>query len=165
MQGWEGYYSVSSAGEVYSHVRRIIKTVSANKYGYHRTSLYAPGVRPKCVSVHRIVCEAFHGPPPEDKPLVLHRDGNKSNNEASNLRWGSQSENIQDSLRHGTHREARKTHCIRGHPFDKENTYVTPKGHRRCVKCRAIHYQQLKDRGWTRAKRMPTLKHYFGGNE
>lgn len=28
-----------------------------------------------------------------------------------------------------------KTHCIRGHAFDDENTYVDPRGHRRCRAC------------------------------
>jgi hypothetical protein len=29
-----------------------------------------------------------------------------------------------------------KTHCIHGHPFDEENTYVTPVGKRVCRECR-----------------------------
>jgi hypothetical protein len=28
-----------------------------------------------------------------------------------------------------------KTHCLRGHLFDEENTYVDRKGHRRCRQC------------------------------
>lgn len=31
---------------------------------------------------------------------------------------------------------ARKTHCVRGHPFDSGNTYVTPDGRRQCRTCR-----------------------------
>lgn len=31
-----------------------------------------------------------------------------------------------------------KTHCLRGHPFDQENTYVTKKGKRHCRKCGVI---------------------------
>ena len=34
---------------------------------------------------------------------------------------------------------ARKTHCIRGHEFSPENTYVTPNGRRQCRKCLAMH--------------------------
>lgn len=30
----------------------------------------------------------------------------------------------------------RKTHCIRGHAFDEENTYITPRGDRQCRICR-----------------------------
>lgn len=28
-----------------------------------------------------------------------------------------------------------RTHCPAGHPYDEENTYYTPKGHRRCRQC------------------------------
>jgi hypothetical protein len=30
-----------------------------------------------------------------------------------------------------------KTHCLRGHEFTPENTYVNPRGHRDCKVCRA----------------------------
>lgn len=33
---------------------------------------------------------------------------------------------------------ARKTGCLRGHPFDAVNTYVTPDGRRQCRSCRAL---------------------------
>lgn len=44
--------------------------------------------------VHRLVCLAFHGEPPPDKPLVLHGDEDGCNNEQDNLAWGSQKENL-----------------------------------------------------------------------
>lgn len=33
---------------------------------------------------------------------------------------------------------ARKTHCLRGHEFDADNTYTTPNGRRQCRKCAHI---------------------------
>lgn len=33
---------------------------------------------------------------------------------------------------------SRKTHCVRNHPFDEENTYITTQGKRLCRKCSAI---------------------------
>ena len=51
--------------------------------------------------VHRLVAEAFI-PNPEGHPLVLHNDSNRANPVASNLRWGTQSENIQQGVREGT---------------------------------------------------------------
>ena len=47
------------------------------------------------ISVHRLVCQTWHGAMPIDKPWVNHKDGNKSNNHYSNLEWTSISENIQ----------------------------------------------------------------------
>jgi WhiB family transcriptional regulator, redox-sensing transcriptional regulator len=34
-----------------------------------------------------------------------------------------------------SHAQASKTHCKHGHPFDADNTYYTPDGHRRCRTC------------------------------
>lgn len=44
------------------------------------------------------------------------------------------------------HHNARKTHCPGGHPYDEENTYVTPAGVRQCKVCRraALRRDYLK---------------------
>lgn len=42
---------------------------------------------------HRLICEAFHGPPPFPKAMVDHIDRTRTNNHASNLQWVSRSEN------------------------------------------------------------------------
>lgn len=46
------------------------------------------------VKVARLVCLAFHGEPPPDKPNVLHIDEDSRNNRSSNLKWGTQLENL-----------------------------------------------------------------------
>jgi hypothetical protein len=48
----------------------------------------------KNYKVHRLVCEAFHGPPPKDKPIVIHINENALDNRPENLRWGTQKENL-----------------------------------------------------------------------
>jgi hypothetical protein len=44
--------------------------------------------------VARLVCEAFHGPAPDDKPVCMHLDENSRNNRPDNLAWGTQKENL-----------------------------------------------------------------------
>ena len=44
--------------------------------------------------MHRLICEAFHGPQPEGKPVVIHIDEDATNNRPENLRWGTQKENL-----------------------------------------------------------------------
>lgn len=39
---------------------------------------------------------------------------------------------------------ARKTHCIHGHPFDEANTYIVPKGGRKCRACDIANYHRRK---------------------
>lgn len=50
----------------------------------------------------RIVALAFLGPPPTPKHVVAHWNGNPQDDRVSNLRWATQSENREDSRRHGT---------------------------------------------------------------
>jgi len=100
-------YMVSSGGRVIRIVRkpggpvRELKPASAGS-GYLFVVL-GNGIPPqKQRYVHRIVCEAFHGPKPSPMHIVAHNDGDKTNNRADNLRWATQSENLSDRVAHGT---------------------------------------------------------------
>ena len=44
--------------------------------------------------IHQLVCEAFHGCKPFEKAVVMHLDENAANNQPSNLKWGTQKENL-----------------------------------------------------------------------
>jgi len=71
---------------VYGSLRKATPTARHSYYGtIHRGRNY---------KIHRLVCEAFHGPAPEDKPVVIHIDEDSTNNKPSNLRWGTQKENL-----------------------------------------------------------------------
>lgn len=48
----------------------------------------------KTYKVHRLVCEAFNGAQPFSDAVVMHMDENAANNRPSNLRWGTQAENL-----------------------------------------------------------------------
>ena len=47
----------------------------------------------KTHKVHRLVCEAFHGPQPTPNHIVLHLNEEPTDNRAENLRWGTRKEN------------------------------------------------------------------------
>jgi hypothetical protein len=49
---------------------------------------------------------------------------------------GNNSTNVNDMVELKTHVEARKTHCPRGHEYDKENTRIAFNGKRICLACR-----------------------------
>ena len=59
--------------------------------GYLRVGLSSNGEQ-KMFLIHRLVAEAFL-PNPDNLPIVNHKDGNPSNNNASNLEWCSQKYN------------------------------------------------------------------------
>lgn len=145
--GYEGSYEVSDQGRVRSLDRIVVRY----QYGKRteqpvRGRMLSPGEtsfgheyvnlgRGNKRYVHRLVLEAFVGPPAAGTECC-HNDGNPKNNLVSNLRWGTRSANIQDAVRHGTHHQAKKTHCKHGHPFTAENTSITRRGQRRCLTCR-----------------------------
>ena len=51
--------------------------------------------------VHRIVCTAWHGPPPSREHVVNHTDGDKTNNHPQNLEWVTPRENVRHAVRTG----------------------------------------------------------------
>ena len=54
------------------------------------------------IGVHRLVAKAWVGPAPFDGAVVRHRDGDSLHNHFTNLKWGTQAENIADAIEHGT---------------------------------------------------------------
>ena len=104
--GFEGLYEVSSEGRVRSLSRRIrmaheatrqhtgcLMTPVIDKDGYPRVILRVDGQH-YTRKVHRLVCEAFHGPPSDEAPHVDHIDHDKLNARSVNLRWISQLDNL-----------------------------------------------------------------------
>jgi hypothetical protein len=52
--------------------------------------------------IHTLICEAFHGARPSLRHQVRHLNGNKLDNRAQNLKWGTPEENWADKHAHGT---------------------------------------------------------------
>ena len=71
---------------VFGVKRRASKTARHCYFG----TLY----KGKNYKIHRLVCEAFHGPPPFPRAVVIHIDEDGLNNRPENLKWGTQKENL-----------------------------------------------------------------------
>lgn len=154
--GWTGSYEVSNLGNVRSVSRVIthrngsrvsIKGSTVYQYlarnGYIQVRLWRGG-KPHPESVHKLVLTAFTGA----RPVGLearHLNGIKSDNRHSNLKWGTRRQNQLDKVAHGTHNQARKTHCPRGHRLASPNL-VPSQIRRGCRTCLSCHRERASSR-------------------
>lgn len=89
-------YRISDAGNVFSMKLKRSLNSPINKDGYCRIGLWKD-LNVKKFFVHRLVAIAFI-PNLENKPVVNHKDGNKTNNHISNLEWVTIKENNKHSV-------------------------------------------------------------------
>lgn len=146
--GWEGFYEVSDHGRVRSIPRTIenragrkarrqgkVLRPGKSQYGHCHVVFSYQGDHHRKL-VHRLVAEVFIGEIPPGMN-VCHNDGDPTNNHVSNLRIDTQSSNILDTIKHGTHPQAAKTHCPKGHPYSGDNLVLSKDGRKReCRQCR-----------------------------
>lgn len=111
-------YKNNNGGLVFHNEMMIKKQVT--KKGYNSVSMTI-NKKFSTFPVHRLVATAFI-PNPENKPQVNHIDGNKLNNDVSNLEWCTNRENIT----HKNIRNKKKTSKYVGVHFSKKyNKWVS----------------------------------------
>lgn len=96
--GYEDYFQISNLGRVFSkRTNKILKFSSAGEYLTISTKIGGKKGKSVNLKVHRMVAIAFVENA-DNKPMVNHIDGNKKNNNASNLEWTTNAENIQHAV-------------------------------------------------------------------
>lgn len=99
VEGFEGLYQITEAGEVYSLYTDRFLTHKVYPNGYAAVNLYKYG---KCHTryIHRLVATAFV-PNPLGLLVVMHKDNDKLNNCVCNLKWGTSVDNAQAAMMDG----------------------------------------------------------------
>jgi len=108
ISGYEGYYEVSNLGRV----RSIERLVPHARYGTtkQQSKILRPAIDDgyfkvalskdrtlRSMRVHRLVAAAFVDNP-NDYTEVNHKDGDKLNNQVSNLEWCTRSQNVKHAF-------------------------------------------------------------------
>lgn len=113
IDGFDGMYAAGVDGHIWSFAkgdeRRLTARVPKGK-GYPSVSLLRPDGKTSRRSVHRLICEAFYGPPPSADHECRHLSGDPLNGRPSNLAWGTREDNWLDRKAHGRGCEGEKHH-------------------------------------------------------
>lgn len=158
---WEGYYEVSDRGRIRSVDRFVrhsgtslrrelgrIMSQHSNENGYLYVMASKHG-QTKRIWVHRAVLEAFVSSRPRGM-VTMHLNNDPADNHVENLRWGTQAENIRQSVRDGRQANVRKKKCSRGHEFHDWNLAPAAlrQGKRSCLACyKVTHIHRVKEVG------------------
>jgi hypothetical protein len=101
------YYTINNKGEIYSINSGLMKTRDRAGTDYQIINLKVNQGGSKTFRVHRLVMMVFQ---PIDNPEdyeVNHKDGNKKNNQLSNLEWCTASENQKHAFANGLQKPRR----------------------------------------------------------
>ena len=161
-------YDVSDQGRVRSKKygkKRILKNRKTSG-GHVSVQLFNDGVS-ETHRVHRLVAEEFI-PNPNNYPVVRHLNGIPDDNRVENLSWGTQKDNVHDSIIAGTHKFNRR-------PMDRHVLECYLEKHRTPIKATnvetgavRIYPSQLdasNDLGVDRSSMNRTLKRGYGQNK
>jgi len=97
----EGFsnYLAEDTGRIFSLSKKDYINSYENNYGYRFVSIKSNEGKWITEYIHRIVAKSFLKNP-NNYPNVLHLDDDPKNNNVSNLKWGTQSENIKMCVEH-----------------------------------------------------------------
>lgn len=101
--GYEGKYTISPEGAIWSNISNRFMKTQLNKMGYCVVTLVRGKGKTRLAkthTVHRLVATTYI-PNNLNKPCINHINGVKTDNAKKNLEWCTQKENVQHANRIG----------------------------------------------------------------
>ncbi len=83
---YEDRYEISSFGQLRNKKTKRLRAIGYDNCGYPKVNLKIHN-KVHCVYIHRLVCEAFNGPPTAEYNICDHIDHCIVNNYYKNLHW------------------------------------------------------------------------------
>lgn len=112
-------YYVTEDGRVYSDFMKKYLSTMLDKDGYVKVRLTSTDNRRHRYSIHRLVMENYCPVENMNSLQINHKDGNKQNNNLSNLEWCTCQENINHACVNGL-RHNQKGENNNGHKYSEE---------------------------------------------
>lgn len=143
---------VSSLGRIKkaankSRKERILTVFPKDKDGYYKCSVQRLNGKWTSQYVHRLTAMAFIDNP-YNKPIVNHKDSNRTNNNINNLEWVTPKENVIHSFKYGNrkqHKNVPKNTLLTDYQINQINKLRTLYTVKEISKLFNIKYQSLKN--------------------
>tara|TARA_R110001632_G_scaffold169286_1_gene288144 strand:+ start:23 stop:544 length:522 start_codon:yes stop_codon:yes gene_type:complete len=116
IEGYEGRYSISNMGRVYSHITNKFLKAGQNRESYLHVVLYKDGIT-KTVTIHILVGNAFIGKRTKEFAEFDHKDRNRQNNCADNIRLATRLEQCENTGVSKNNKLGEKNIVIRGNSY------------------------------------------------
>lgn len=87
------------------------------------------------ILLHRLMLMVWKGPPPSSSHLGLHNDGDVTNNNIKNLRWGTHIDNTLDTLKHEAYCCGESSHMSK---LNNESVAEVRRRHAAGESCRSL---------------------------
>lgn len=101
-------YIISNKGSLYHNIRNRLTRINGHidEDGYKRITMDCTDGKRHCIGIHKLVLSAFYNTPniEELKIMTNHYDGNKVNNDITNLEWVTNKENGDHAIATGLHK-------------------------------------------------------------
>lgn len=105
VSGFKYKYFITSTGLAFSlatgEIKQLKPSPRDNKKNQYLFVKFEKNRQMKNISIHTMVAQYFIGEKPSPNHVVNHKDGNKQNNNASNLEWSTIAENTQHAYKTG----------------------------------------------------------------